>query len=91
MSRTETEDNKFMFDLLLTKKQEIESKFGAELEWLRLDDKKASRIQFRKEFDGYNNENWPEIIKWLVAEMIKLEKALKQPLNYANKALKNRV
>ena len=91
MSRSETEDNKFMFDLLLTKKQEIESKFGAELEWLRLDDKKASRIQFRKEFDGYNNENWPEIIKWLVAEMIKFEKALKQPLNYANKALKNRV
>ncbi|MGK0270699.1 MAG: hypothetical protein ACI88H_001347 [Cocleimonas sp.] len=91
MSRSETEDNKFMYDLLLTKKQEIESKFGAELEWLRLDDKKASRIQFRKEFDGYNNENWPEIIKWLVAEMIKLEKALKQPLNYANKALKNRV
>jgi hypothetical protein len=91
MSRSETEDNKFMYDLLLTKKQEIESKFGAELEWLRLDDKKASRIQFRKEFDGYNNESWPEIIKWLVAEMIKLEKALKQPLNYANKALKNRV
>jgi len=90
MSRSETEDNKFMFDLLLTKKQEIESKFGAELEWLRLDDKKASRIQFRKEFDGYNNENWPEIIKWLVAEMIKFEKALKQPLNDANKALKNR-
>lgn len=90
MSRSETEDNKFMFDLLLTKKQEIESKFGAELEWLRLDDKKASRIQFRKEFDGYNNENWPEIIKWLVAEMIKFEKALKQPLNDANRALKNR-
>lgn len=90
MSRTETADNKFMFDLLVTKKQEIESKFGAELEWLRLDDKKASRIQFRKEFDGYNNENWPEIIKWLVAEMIKFEKAVKQPLNDANKALKNR-
>jgi hypothetical protein len=91
MSRSETEDNKFMYDLLLTKKQEIESKFGAELEWLRLDDKKASRIQFRKEFDGYNNESWPEIIKWLVAEMIKFEKALKQPLQNANQKLKEQV
>ncbi|MBU2894942.1 DUF4268 domain-containing protein [Colwellia sp. D2M02] len=91
MSRSQTEDNKFMFDLLLTKKQEIESKFGAELEWLRLDDKKASRIQFRKEFDGYNNENWPEIIKWLVAEMIKFEKALKQPLQNANQKLKEQI
>jgi len=91
MSRSETEDNKFMFDLLLTKKQEIETKFGTELEWLRLDDKKASRIQFRKEFDGYNNEHWPEIIKWLVVEMIKLEKALKQPLQNANQRLKEQV
>jgi hypothetical protein len=91
MSRSETEDNKFMYDLLLTKKQEIESKFGAELEWLRLDDKKASRIQFKKEFDGYNNENWPKIIKWLVAEMIKFEQALKQPLQNANQKLKEQI
>ena len=45
----------------------------------------------QKEFDGYNNENWPEIIRWLVAEMIKFEKALKQPLQNANQKLKEQI
>lgn len=90
MSRSETSENKFMFDLLHEKKTEIEVKFGAELEWLRLDEKKASRIQFKKGFDGYNRDNWLEIIEWLVNEMSKLEQALKQPLQIVNQALKDR-
>jgi len=35
-------------------KNEIENTFGAPLEWMRLDDKKACPIQFSHTVDGYN-------------------------------------
>lgn len=67
---------------------EVESNFGQELEWLLLEDKKSSRIQFRKPFDSDNRDNWPEIIEWLVSNMTLLEKALRQPLAEAGSKLK---
>lgn len=88
MSRSEMTENKFIFDQLLEKKEEIESSFGAELEWLRLDDKKASRVQYKKNFEGYNRENWPEIIEWMVKHMTMLEVAFKQPLTAINRKLR---
>nr|WP_275666847.1 DUF4268 domain-containing protein [Vibrio tubiashii] len=88
MSRSEVKENKFIFDHLLEQKTEIESAFGAELEWLRLDDKKASRIQFQKDFDGYDRENWPEIIEWMVKHMTTLEGAFKQSLTLINRELR---
>ncbi|WP_217694186.1 DUF4268 domain-containing protein [Halodesulfovibrio marinisediminis] len=41
-----TEDNKFFFDYQVGMKDEIERTFGESLEWLRLDNKKSSRIKF---------------------------------------------
>jgi hypothetical protein len=90
LGRTATEENKFIFDWLKQHKTQIESDFGAELEWLRLDDKKSSRIQLSNPFEGHNKDNWPEMIAWLVAQMIKLEKAFKKPIKDAAQALKNR-
>jgi len=83
------DDNKFLYDKLSTKKQDIEQAFGDELEWLRLEDKKSSRIQLSYACDGYNKENWSEMIEWLINHMIKLEKAFKTPLQEVNKQLKN--
>lgn len=37
-------------------KNEIENTFGAPLEWMLLDDKKACRIQFSHTVDDYNME-----------------------------------
>ena len=88
MSRSEMKENKFIFDHLIEQKTEIESLFGADLEWLRLDDKKASRIQFQKDFDGYDRENWPEIIEWMVKHMTMLEGAFKQSLTLINRELR---
>ncbi|ATI03564.1 MULTISPECIES: DUF4268 domain-containing protein [Cycloclasticus] len=88
ISRSVTAENKFIFDALLEKKQSIESAFGDELEWLRLDAKKSSRIQFSKEFDGYNQDNWGDIIEWMVEYMLRLEKALKAPLAEVNQRLR---
>jgi len=88
ISRSVTAENKFIFDALLEKKQSIESAFGDELEWLRLDAKKSSRIQFSKAFDGYNQDNWGDIIEWMVEYMLRLEKALKVPLAAVNQQLR---
>ncbi|MDF5022020.1 DUF4268 domain-containing protein [Vibrio parahaemolyticus] len=89
MTRSESEENKFLFDRLYEQKDEIESAFGSSLDWLRLDDKKASRVQFRKDFDGYNREQWQEIINWLIQHMILLEKAFRAPLQHASEKLKS--
>ncbi len=79
--RSNRNENKKLFDLLFSMKDEIESKFGAKLEWRRMDEKKSSKIQYARSFDGYNKENWPEMIDWLTEHMNRLEKALKGPLN----------
>lgn len=51
-------DDKELFDSLNEKKSEIESKLGFELDWQRLDGKKASRIIYRipgLNFDDHSN------------------------------------
>lgn len=88
ISRTVTDENKFIFDALLQSKTDIEQAFGAELDWMRLDEKKSCRIQFATKFDGYNKDNWEEAVAWHLDRMTKLEKALKAPLQKAAHALK---
>lgn len=80
IARPNTEVNKAIFDTLSVNKSQLDSKFGASMEWLRLDDKKSSRIQFSQPFDGFNTDNWPAMIMWLVDHMTRFEKTMKQPL-----------
>lgn len=52
------QDDKELFDKLFESKGEIEDKLGVELDWQRLDDKKASRILYRipgLNFDDHSN------------------------------------
>ena len=88
ISRSVTEENKFVFDELFKMKTAIEEKFGGTLEWDRLDDKKASRIKYEKPFDGYNKEAWNEMIPFMVESMNKLERVFKDPLAKINAQLK---
>ncbi|HCO1906775.1 TPA: DUF4268 domain-containing protein [Escherichia coli] len=90
ISRGVTEENKYLFDLLSQSKQDIEHAFGAELEWMRLDEKKSCRIQFSTKADGFNKETWPQAIAWHLEQMTKLEKALKGPLQKAAEAMKQK-
>lgn len=90
LDRGVTEENKFLFDFLAAIKDDIEASFGEALEWLRLDDKKSSRIQYSSEADGFNKETWPQSIDWHLAHMSKLEQALKTPLQNAGDALKQK-
>ena len=79
-ARSEQADNKWLFDELIKRKTEIETAFGAELVWLRLDEFKESRLYFAFPCDGYQTESWPEYVKWHVEHIQRLENALKQPL-----------
>ncbi len=81
-------ENKWLFDRLHEQKAEIEAEFGAPMEWLRLDDKKASGIRFRNEFDGYNPESWTEMIQWLTEHLKRLEKTFAPRLAKLGKELK---
>src|SRR5690606_26463903 len=88
ISRSATEENKFLFDFLLGLKDDIETSFGDALEWMRLDDKKSCRIQYSCAADGFNKDTWKESVAWHLEHMCKLEQALKKPLQKAAEALK---
>lgn len=89
MSRSVTAENKFIFDTLYQQKDAIESKFGQPLEWLRMDEKKASRVQLSHAVDGYDKANWPEMIAWLVEHLSLLEGAFKGALQEVSRGLKD--
>jgi hypothetical protein len=74
-SRGSKAENKWIFDRLHEQKEAIETDFGAPLEWLRLDHKKASGIRYRKVFNGNDTEHWPAMIEWLTKHVKRLEKA----------------
>ncbi|KRW80864.1 DUF4268 domain-containing protein [Marinobacter sp. P4B1] len=88
MARTQAEANKFVFDRLEAQKQEIERIFGAPLIWLRLPNRKACRIQHGESVDGYDKDNWSDIVAWLVEHMSRLETALRGPLEKIRPELK---
>ena len=88
MARAQPEANRFVFDRLAEKKEQIEAEFGDELVWLPLPDRKACRIQYGKPVDGYEKANWPEMIQWLIAHMTRMEQALSGPLESIRQELK---
>ncbi len=83
-------ENKWIFDQLERERKKIEEQFGAELQWQRLDAKKASRISYSHPFDGFNEENWPARIDWLCKHIVKLEEAFSEPLARLNRELQSR-
>ncbi len=90
LGRSRPDENKWLFDQLYREKQEIECRFEAELDWQRLDDKKASKICLQHSFDGFDEENWPEMIDWLCEHIVKLVKAFSGPLDRLNREMLSR-
>lgn len=71
-------ENKRIFDTLRESREEIETAFGEELDWQRLDSKRACRIARSFSHVGYRNDEseWPDLQDQLIDAMIRLEKAL---------------
>ena len=89
ISRGSTEENKFIFDSLEEKKEQIEADFGGKLIWERMDSKKSSRIKYEKEgVNSYDPDDWDEMIKFMVDGMVRMEKALIKHLRAINVKLK---
>jgi hypothetical protein len=71
-------ENKGIFDRLHKHKDEIESAFGGELSWKRLNDKQACRITYISTAGGYKSDEakWPAIQDAMIEAMGRLEQAL---------------
>jgi hypothetical protein len=77
IDRGEYDENKQIFDLLELDKEAIEKDFGARLVWERLDNKRACRIKSEQPGNIYDQEQWSEMIAFMVDAMVRLEKTLK--------------
>ncbi|HEC1775992.1 DUF4268 domain-containing protein [Campylobacter sp. RKI_CA19_01128] len=82
------EKNECIFDGFLEYKEKIENQFGKTLIWERLEEKRACRIKYEKEFDSYDEENWDKIIEFMIQNMQKLEKSMKEIIRKINLELK---
>jgi hypothetical protein len=72
------EDN---IDYLFDQRESIESAFGGEVVWERLDPGKHTRI--KDQFDGVdwtNQEDWPRIMEFLTDSATRLEHAFRDPI-----------
>lgn len=89
-SRVEKDENEFIFDKLKENKENIEKLFGEELIWERLDGKKATRIKYQ--LDGvnlYDENDWDEMIEFLIDSMISLHKAFEKDIKVVREELAN--
>lgn len=88
MQRADASENKWMFDELVAQREEIERRFGGALTWKRHDQQKRCAVEFGEEFDGFNQEAWPDMIDWMAEHMRRLEEAFRLPLSALNQRLK---
>lgn len=87
INRGSQDENKAIFDKLFLNREMVEAKFEAALDWQRLDDGKGSRIAYTlTNVSIFNKDNWTEMIQFLVTHMIKIENAVKDPLQKAMKS-----
>lgn len=69
-------DNKELFDSLYSEKIQIESELGIELDWRRLNHKKASRILSAIPGLNFNDHsNYPELMGQIIARVVAMKKA----------------
>lgn len=88
--RADSTENKWIFDKLKARQDELEERFCGNLEWIRNNERKSSKIQLAQSFDCYNRDKWPEIIDWLGKHIRLFESAFSEPLNQLNPELKAR-
>lgn len=81
MGKNSEARNKAAFAALEARKEEIERNFGGPLDWQRLPDRLGCRIN--KDLTGgwkTAEGDWPDLQERMLAEMVKLESALRAPI-----------
>lgn len=73
-------DDKELYKLLYSHKEEIETSMGMVLDWRDLPDKKASRILITHSAEFENKDKWYEQFDWAMDVAIKMKKAYKKYL-----------
>ena len=89
LQRSDASENKWMFGQLDEVRDEVEHRFGDSFRWLRMEDKKASRIVFSCGFDGFDESSWPDMVAWLCEHIVRLQRAFSEPLARLNRQLKS--
>ena len=62
--------NKNLFDRLMEQKESIESELGESLEWERLDHRRASRVDIRRQGGIDNDETLEEVEDWMIDKLL---------------------
>ncbi|MCG8407724.1 MAG: DUF4268 domain-containing protein [Phycisphaerales bacterium] len=79
------QENKAIFDQLMQNRHDIEQTFGEQLDWQRLEGKRACRICKPIELGGLaDDDRWPEIQDKMIDAMIRLEQAFRSFLESFN-------
>lgn len=72
-------DNKELFDRLYSISEQIQSELGFNMDWQRLDNKKASRIIYYIEGLNFDNhKNYKELINEVIDEVVKIKEVFRQ-------------
>lgn len=71
-------DDKDLFRMLLSHKNEIETDMGISLDWRELPERKASRIIVEKTVELENKNKWNEQFAYITDICLKMEKAFKK-------------
>ena len=91
INRGNREENKEVFDYLYKSKEKIESEFGGELIWERLDDKVVSRIKAQLDGVSYFEENdWKTMNSYMVDVSVRMEKSFREHVKKLNNSMKNK-
>jgi len=79
ISRQSRDENKFIFDDLQQRQNEIETKLGESLIWERLENKKACRIKLElNDVDYFNKDDWQKMFEFMTNAMTKMEKVFRE-------------
>ncbi len=91
INRGSQNENKDLFDFIYKMKDSIESDFGGDLEWERMDNKVSCRI--KSELTGVNyfeKSDWSKMIEFLIDVSVRMEKAFKNPVKKTNDYIKSK-
>jgi hypothetical protein len=91
INRGSKEENKFCFDFLFEKKEQIEKSFGGQLIWERMDDKISCRIKSQlDEVSLYEKEDWGKMYRFMIDASERMVHAFKTPVQQLNQKIKKK-